>query len=301
MTTRAAQIAEQVAVYELDREQVVAISARESRPVLRKLRTSLITAFKQGGGSAQAFKTAQKQIAVLVRDGMLASHVAATAQTYEMIRKIRGIKLDRSPYSSMLDNLQRAANLSGPDLDALRARYEVVAKESSEEAIKAAQEIMGAKAREIAASGIGTKDGVRVLREAMDSAGLGVQKSHLLETVYRTEFQTAYSGARLQADEDPAIQEILWGYEYVTVGDDRVRPTHAALDGTRFEKDDPQWQKLAPPNGWGCRCSFVKIFKDDTALASPNPPPKFVNDGGVKVRVAPDEGFDFFPADIARL
>lgn len=42
--------------------------------------------------------------------------------------------------------------------------------------------------------------------------------------------------------------------KYVTVGDDRVRKSHADLDGLVARVDDPVWNRIHPQNGWGCRC-----------------------------------------------
>lgn len=92
-----------------------------------------------------------------------------------------------------------------------------------------------------------------------------------LETVFRTSSATSYNAGRWQADQSPAIQEILWGYEYITVGDDRVRPEHAVFEGTRRPKDDPFWELFWPPNGWNCRCTTIAIFNDDDLASIKNP------------------------------
>jgi len=281
-----------------EREAVVDIAQRMTRPVIVQLRRGLIEAFKDGRKPDKVFAQARKQIENITNEGMLAAHVAATANTAQMIAKVRGIKLDRTALSPMMDRLKKIADLTGSDLNEIRARYAVRAADTSDDAIAAAQELIGSKAREIAAKGLGTRDGVSALREAMDSAGLGTQNPRLLETVYRTEFSVAYNGARLQANEAPELDEIIVAYQYVTVGDDRVRPTHAALDGATFAKNDPKWKTLAPPNGWNCRCSFIEIL--DNEDFTPNPPPKFTNDGGVKVPVVPDDGFGFNPSSIGR-
>ena len=42
--------------------------------------------------------------------------------------------------------------------------------------------------------------------------------------------------------------------QYLTMEDDRVRPSHRALDGIIVPKDDPFWQNHFPPWEWGCRC-----------------------------------------------
>lgn len=41
---------------------------------------------------------------------------------------------------------------------------------------------------------------------------------------------------------------------YVAVMDGRTRPSHAALNGQVWRRDDPVWQVIFPPNGFNCRC-----------------------------------------------
>lgn len=41
---------------------------------------------------------------------------------------------------------------------------------------------------------------------------------------------------------------------YVAVMDGRSQPSHAALNGRIWRKDDPVWQSIYPPNGFNCRC-----------------------------------------------
>ena len=41
---------------------------------------------------------------------------------------------------------------------------------------------------------------------------------------------------------------------YMTVGDQQVRPEHAAWHKLVLPVDDPWWDTHYPPNGWGCRC-----------------------------------------------
>lgn len=54
-------------------------------------------------------------------------------------------------------------------------------------------------------------------------------------------------------------------WEYKTVGDDRVRREHAALDGLILPADDPLWQRIYPPNGWNCRCYVVARMAHEVA------------------------------------
>lgn len=71
----------------------------------------------------------------------------------------------------------------------------------------------------------------------------------------RTEYETAIGSAETAAEwasleargDDPMLR-------YVTVGDERVRASHAALNGLQRPMSDPIWNTIYPPNGWNCRC-----------------------------------------------
>ena len=80
-------------------------------------------------------------------------------------------------------------------------------------------------------------------------------------TEYRTAVQVAESSStyrrlRRRADIFP-----YWVYR--TVGDDRVRPSHAALDGLTLPASDPAWRKIFPPNDWNDRCRVEGIMADE--------------------------------------
>lgn len=53
-------------------------------------------------------------------------------------------------------------------------------------------------------------------------------------------------------------KELYPNLTYSTVGDGRVRPEHAALDGTTRPVNDSFWKKYYPPNGWNCRCTVMQ-------------------------------------------
>lgn len=88
--------------------------------------------------------------------------------------------------------------------------------------------------------------------------GLGLTEAHL-ETVYRTNLQTAFGRGRHDQLTDPALGRAIWGWRYKTVGDDRVRPEHEALDGLVFEKG--AHDEVFPPWDFNCRCSSETITR----------------------------------------
>lgn len=73
-----------------------------------------------------------------------------------------------------------------------------------------------------------------------------------LQLIFRQNMQSAYMAGRWaeivrNADHRPYLQ-------YIAVMDSKTRPSHAAMHRRVFRWDDPIWQWLWPPNGWGCRC-----------------------------------------------
>jgi SPP1 gp7 family putative phage head morphogenesis protein len=54
--------------------------------------------------------------------------------------------------------------------------------------------------------------------------------------------------------------------QYVTVGDDRVRPAHRELEGIVRPVDDAFWNVYFPPNGWNCRCTVKQLQQGDAEV-----------------------------------
>lgn len=89
---------------------------------------------------------------------------------------------------------------------------------------------------------------------------------------------------------------------YRTIGDDRVRNEHRALNNVTRPVNDAFWDRNYPPNGWGCRCDVVqtndkaKLTTDSKAKAlsdSLNLPPMFNNNVG-KTGIVFSSGHPYF-------
>lgn len=78
-----------------------------------------------------------------------------------------------------------------------------------------------------------------------------------LRTIYQTNVQTAYMAGRYKRYVDNAADRPYW--RYVAIMDGRTRPEHAALNGRVWRWDDPIWDVIWPPNGYGCRCRVVAL------------------------------------------
>lgn len=68
--------------------------------------------------------------------------------------------------------------------------------------------------------------------------------------------QSQNARAWLRIEEEAEIFPLL---RYLTVGDDRVRPSHMALDNITRPVNDPIWNRIAPQNGWRCRCRLIQL------------------------------------------
>lgn len=82
-----------------------------------------------------------------------------------------------------------------------------------------------------------------------------------LETIYRTNLQTAYMAGRYKQQWADRFIEPFW--QFVSVLDSKTRPAHAALNGKVFKATDPFWETHYPPLGFNCRCRVRGLSKAD--------------------------------------
>lgn len=70
----------------------------------------------------------------------------------------------------------------------------------------------------------------------------------------------AYSAADYRSAVESKGSFPYW--KYSTMGDERVRDSHAALNGLVLPADDPFWESHYPPWDWNCRCMVIPITQD---------------------------------------
>lgn len=125
-----------------------------------------------------------------------------------------------------------------------------------------------------------------------------------LETIFRTNVQTAYTTGRYK--QMVAQKGAFPFWEYDAVNDSRTRPSHAALDGKIFPADDPFWDTWYPPNGYNCRCGVNPVSKHeagDEKIETDDPTGQLIEPvdpvTGEKMparQLLPDPGWDHNPA-----
>ena len=106
----------------------------------------------------------------------------------------------------------------------------------------------------------------------------------------RTHGFQAYAVARHQQQMEDI--EIFPYWKYETVGDSRVRPGHAALDGKILRADDDWWKTHYPPWDWGCRCIVVELTELDAKKQGITPPEEMPTPER-------SESFTFDPTNVA--
>lgn len=135
----------------------------------------------------------------------------------------------------------------------------------------------------------------------LEEKGWTGAKNFRVQTIFRTNIQSAYQAgkwAQFQAAGDNLPLAV-----YDAVGDGRTRPSHLAMDGRAFARNDPIWAKWWPPNGFNCRCTVrlmsmaeakVRGVKIESGAGILRGEQVSVGPGRDQV-VRPDPGFDHNP------
>lgn len=124
-----------------------------------------------------------------------------------------------------------------------------------------------------------------------------------LRTIYRTNIRMSIAGGRwrkYQREKD------LFPYIRYLSNHPRKRPRadHQSWHGIILRVDDPAWQWMFPPNGWGCNCRTEQVSQARMdrmgwkVSEAPNPPlvPFDLPGGGeIMIRDSVDPGFSYNP------
>lgn len=224
--------------------------------------------------------------------GMVAGHLMGLrrAATDAAPALDRAARIRLSAFDDVITFLQGRQGMDPTQVASLSRIYGDVAAQSVAGVTTAANRILREAMTEVVAQDLHVNAGIARLRQAFNEAGVSDVADYRIETLYRTQTNLAYSAGQKAAHATPEIEEILWGYEYATAGDDRVRPEHAAMDGVRAPKDDPIWQRWTPPCGFSCRCRLIPIFQNESVAVA--------TDASDIPDVEPDSGFGFSKASL---
>ncbi len=172
------------------------------------------------------------------------------------------------PFNEAIEFAKARGLLDDEGLADLLRTYRARGEEVSESLLRALQDRTAGLITRFVERG-GTLDGfVDSLEAAGDELGIGPRDHAYLENVFRTGVQSSYGAGRYRGMSDDVVIDALPIRIYRTVGDDRVRPEHAAIEGFKWDaREDDGWSNYAPPNGYQCRCSMVTGFADEATRA----------------------------------
>jgi SPP1 gp7 family putative phage head morphogenesis protein len=285
-----------IQTFQREKDQLEITGFRWAKRIAVKALVAAVKAYKTGRNPGQALQAELARVELLLADAMAASELMGTHRTLITAGKQLGKdKKGLGPYDWARDFVKKRLPISDDQMDRLKDKYRGTAANVTNRAVSGAVEAAQKAVQQIVTEGMHIKQGVSTLRRALISAGLNADQPWLLETLVRTQIHIAYGAGRWIANQDPDIQEILWGYEYVAIDDDRLRPAHAALNGTRLPKDDPRWREIWPPNGYNCRCEVIEVFEK---VEAKEPPETVEGDDGRTIPVRPDKGFDMNPGQV---
>jgi SPP1 gp7 family putative phage head morphogenesis protein len=145
--------------------------------------------------------------------------------------------------------------------------------------------------------GLTLADFGEMLGQIMDARGWSGLTPWHVETVFRSNVQSAYGAGRweqqlLQRDDFPYLR-------YQATHDSRVRASHLALDDTIAPIGDPFWRKFYPPWAYNCRC-YAESLSEEEARAIGIKPVNILEAPRDDDFTSPAAGFAFEP-DLSKL
>lgn len=289
VTTRERQLAEFMA-RENARVEVTGVNA--AKKVGTQIRQRVVRAVRNGRDPLGFADDVVDVLVPMLTSAMVVSHLTGVRRSRLLVPV--DIRASSDPYVKALRFLKQKLLLDPAASLALEKRYESRAITFATTYGAKVSNKLQSTLLDLQSRGAHVKEGVSAMRDAFDSLGMTSTSDHLLETLFRTSTQMAYSAGKVAALNDPDVRDIHWGYKYVTVGDARVRFRHVPLEGVTLPKSDPFWQTSMPPNGWNCRCQAIPLFNERKV----QPPPGKATVEGVEVQPGPDRGFAFNPGRI---
>jgi len=270
----------------VDRDRLVAFASRELVRFARQLRSSVTGAVRKSLDPMQAFTLAFLEFeTIVVRYTSLMYAMGAYHPYIAAGEHLTRAGVALSTYDEAMRYVRQRAKMTADEIAAVSAAYGVEAARVTREASAVVEgRVRRAVSRHVIAGGH-IREGVKALGVEFEAIGIG-QKPYVLETLTRNQMNMSYAAGQWQANTDPALDELIWGYEYVTIGDDRVREAHEATNGMRAAKGAAIWQTASPPNGHNCRCTVIEIFNDERHATE-----KLPDD----VASTPDTGWAFHP------
>jgi len=277
---------------EKDLRSIDSLSARTAKVISKQLRIALTKLIAKGGNSRKVDAILQSMQSAIV-EAMLAAHLLSMRRVSKVMPKTKVRKgIAFSLYDSAIKISKRNLGLTATQIENIKRAYSMRVARTVGLLHESIDRRIPQIIQQVTEQSLSTRQAVKEIANRLESIGMSDTNPAVIETLFRTQTQLSYSAASWQSVRDDSdIDDILWGFKYVTVGDERVRPEHIALEGTTLPKDHEFWLTNYPPNGWNCRCKAIAIFQPREEVI----PPSTIEIGGEKVPTGADKDFRFNP------
>ena len=244
------------ALIDRDKKTLERIGVPAATAIGKVLATQVTAAFNDHASQAvlsAMISRYMRRLEPIILDGMVAGHLAGRLRAAKLAAQgLAARKRALSAYDDALAYFRRRMDLKPEDIERLRKLYGQKALSVTKSASDLVEKRATAAIQESLEKGEHIKDAMARLNTALASAGVVEPSPFLCETLVRTNLGAAYSAGEWRALQDPALAEVHTGFYYCTVGDMRVRETHAEWDGFTGPKDHEFWQTHYPLCGWQC-------------------------------------------------
>jgi SPP1 gp7 family putative phage head morphogenesis protein len=237
------------------------------RQYVNAIRRAALAALRQGQRVEITDAAIEKIVDELVGLSLVSYFSAAKS-----FRRAQPTLPDALPHRTVLSlssfdtDVARIARGFDINVGTLSKRLRTIVAPNVRESLHTVKDRINKELSELSANKVPTRQATKILTDRLEEMGVAPRNSGYVETLVRTHSQLSYNAAQhVELTKDTEI----WGYKYVTVGDDRVRPEHEKLDGLTKEKDNPIWNTIWPPNGWNCRCQVLAIYDPEPETRLP--------------------------------
>lgn len=95
------------------------------------------------------------------------------------------------------------------------------------------------------------------LLNRVQAAGWSGATASRLKVIYDTNMQMAFSQGKYK--QQKLISDLYPYWKYTQIERPTKRHNHSLLHNKVFRHDDPIWDLIYPPSGFGCKCSVTPI------------------------------------------
>lgn len=175
------------------------------------------------------------------------------------------------PWDEALEEFRNRGVVSDDELSRLLLDYAERSKEARRALLEQVQKRVYQLLEQAIAEGQTFSEWADQLRAEAPGLGISAEDPAYLQTVFRTNVQSAYGAGRHRALSHPDVVEARPFRQIRTVGDARVGDDHAPLADLVYRADGPL-AGLKTPFRYNCRCSIVSLDEWDGEVVTELPP-----------------------------